>query len=72
MKWTAVFKKVSNGYVAFAAELPGANTQGRTIEEARQNLIEAIELTLEANRLLAEENMVGETVVKESLELLPA
>ena len=72
MPWTAVFKKVSTGYVAFVAELPGANTQGRTIDEARENLREAIELTLEANRLLAEKIYAGEPVVKEPLEFIPA
>ncbi len=42
------------GFIAFAAELPGANTQGETIEEARENLKEAIELILETNRSLAQ------------------
>ena len=55
MQFTAVFEKVQDGYVAFVEELPGANTQGATLEEARANLQEAIELVLEANRTLAEE-----------------
>jgi predicted RNase H-like HicB family nuclease len=49
---TAVFKKVPEGYIGFVEELPGANTQGATIEEARENLREAIILILEANRAL--------------------
>ena len=53
MKLTAVFEKVAEGYVAFVEELPGANTQGATLEEARANLAEAVELVLEANRTLA-------------------
>lgn len=52
MKLTAVYKKVTKGYVAFVEELPGANTQGSTLREARANLAEAIELTIEANRAL--------------------
>jgi predicted RNase H-like HicB family nuclease len=52
---TKVFKKVSQGYIGFVEELPGANTQGDTLDEARANLEEAIELVLEANRFLAEE-----------------
>ncbi len=52
MKLTAVFEKVPEGYIGFIEELPGANTQGATIEEARSNLKEAVELVLEANRLL--------------------
>jgi predicted RNase H-like HicB family nuclease len=52
---TAVFKKVPEGYVAYVEELPGANTQGYTLDEARANLEEAIQMVLEANRILAEE-----------------
>ena len=44
---TAVFKKVPEGYIAFVEELPGANTQGATLEEARENLREAVELVIE-------------------------
>jgi predicted RNase H-like HicB family nuclease len=50
---TAVFQKVRGGYVAFVEELPGANTQGKTLAEARTNLKEAIELVMQANRHLA-------------------
>ena len=57
MKLTAVFKRVPEGYIGFVEELPGANTQGKTLEEARENLQEAIEMTLEANRILAEESI---------------
>jgi len=44
-------------YVGYVEELPGANTQGRTIEEVTANLREAIELTLRANRMLAERDL---------------
>lgn len=54
---TAVFRQVPEGYVAFVEELPGANTQGKTLEEARANLQEAVALVLEVNRSLAEENL---------------
>jgi predicted RNase H-like HicB family nuclease len=64
---TAVFEKVPEGYIAFVEELPGANTQGATLQEARTNLKEAVELVLEANRELAEESIRGRTVVKERL-----
>ena len=66
---TAVFRKVPEGYVAFVEELPGANTQGETLEEARANLTEAVTLVLEANRALAEEELVGEDVIREPLRL---
>ena len=55
LAFTAVFKKVPEGYIAFVEELPGANTQGETLEEARDNLREAVELVLDANRALARE-----------------
>ena len=67
MKFTAVFQKVPQGYIAFVEELPGANTQGDTLDEARENLTEAIELVLEANRTLAEESLLGKDVIRESL-----
>ena len=67
MEFTAVFEQVPEGYIAFVEELPGANTQGATLEEARVNLREAIELILEANRILAEESIQGRQVVKERL-----
>jgi predicted RNase H-like HicB family nuclease len=38
MSLTAVFMKVPEGYIGFVEELPGANTQGRSLEEARANL----------------------------------
>jgi len=50
---TAVYRKVPEGYIGFVEELPGANTQGATIEEARENLKEAVDLVIEANRALA-------------------
>ncbi|MBM3762606.1 MAG: type II toxin-antitoxin system HicB family antitoxin [Acidobacteria bacterium] len=65
MQLTAVFKKVPKGYVAFVEELPGANTQGKTLEEARQNLQEAVALVLEANRLLANETLDESDLIRE-------
>jgi predicted RNase H-like HicB family nuclease len=67
MKLTAIFEKVPEGYIGFVEELPGANTQGDTLEEARSNLAEAVELVLEANRVLAEESIQGRIVIREPL-----
>jgi predicted RNase H-like HicB family nuclease len=67
MKFTAIFEKVPEGYIGFVEELPGANTQGKTLEEARSNLAEAAELVLEANRVLAEESIKGRVVIREPL-----
>ncbi len=66
---TAVFQKVPEGYIGFIEELPGANTQGATLEEARANLREAAMLVLEANRALAEESLSGRDVIREPLKL---
>ena len=67
MKLTAVFQKVPEGYIGFVEELPGANTQGATLEEAREGLAEAVELVLEANRALSEESIQGKEVIREQL-----
>lgn len=56
---TAVFQQVPEGYIAFVEELPGANSQGNTLEEARANLQEAVQLVLESNRALSEEGARG-------------
>jgi predicted RNase H-like HicB family nuclease len=63
LKITKVFQKVPEGYIGFVEELPGANTQGNTLEEAKENLEEAIELVLEANRVLAEKQIQGQEVI---------
>jgi predicted RNase H-like HicB family nuclease len=69
---TAVFLRFAEGYAAFVPELPGANTQGATIEEARANLIEAVRMVMEANRQLAEEELHGKEVIREPLTLTQA
>lgn len=66
---TAVFKKVPEGYIGFVEELPGANTQGATLEEVRENLREAVELVLEANRALAREEAGEGEVIREPLKI---
>ena len=69
MKLTAVYMKVPEGYVAFVEELPGANTQGETLEEARENLRDAVQSVLAANRQLAEEQLEGQSVTREPFHL---
>jgi predicted RNase H-like HicB family nuclease len=69
MRLTAVFRQVPEGYIAFVEELLGANTQGATLDEARANLAEAVELVLEANRVLAEESIKGQDVIREPFDL---
>jgi predicted RNase H-like HicB family nuclease len=71
MKLTAIYMKVPEGYVGFIEELPSANTQGETLEEARRNLNEAVALVLEANRAMTEQSLEGAAVIRESF-VLPA
>ncbi|HEV7517652.1 MAG TPA: type II toxin-antitoxin system HicB family antitoxin [Thermoanaerobaculia bacterium] len=66
LQLTAVFQQVAEGFIGFIEELPGANTQGATLDEARANLQEAVALVLEANRILAEEELAGSSVIRES------
>jgi predicted RNase H-like HicB family nuclease len=69
VEFTAVYIEVPEGYIAFVEELPGANTQGDTLEEARENLREAVQLVLDANRELAERELAGKSVMREPFAL---
>jgi len=70
---TAVFEQTEDGwYVAWIEELPGAVTQGATLDEARENLQEAAALVLEARRELAAQETHGRTVVREPFVLAAA
>ncbi len=70
LEFTAVFKEApEGGYVAFVEELPGANTQGDTLDEARENLREAVGLVLESNRLMAEQELGADPVIRERLRV---
>ena len=55
-QFTAVFEKRGRWYVAYVEEVPGVNTQGRTLAEARRNLKEALRGILELNRELAKKS----------------
>ena len=51
MKYTAIIEKMTDGwYVAHCAQVPNAHTQGRTIDEVKENLKEAIELILDCEK----------------------
>ena len=67
-EFTAVYQPVSaGGYIAFVEELSGANTQGASIEEARENLREAVALILEANRELTLQDVDESSIIRETL-----
>lgn len=67
--FTAVFEQDGDWWVASVEELPGANTQGATLEEARENLKEAVRLVIEANRIHARRDVDGKSVIREKLVL---
>jgi len=69
MSLTAVYQRVPEGYIGFVEELPGANTQGDTLEKVRENLKEAVQLILEANRQLAEKDLAGLDVIREAFPI---
>jgi predicted RNase H-like HicB family nuclease len=67
--FTAIFEKADDWYIGYVEELPGANTQGRTLEETRGNLREAIELVLVSNRELAEMGLTSKQFVREEIKV---
>ena len=68
LKLTAVFEEAQEGgYIAFFEELPGVNTQGETLEEAKINLLDALDLIMETQRTLSEENIGKKNVIKETV-----
>ncbi|MFY9789826.1 MAG: type II toxin-antitoxin system HicB family antitoxin [Candidatus Sulfotelmatobacter sp.] len=71
MVLTAVYEEVpeseGGGYVAYTEELPGAISEGETLEEARENLRDAIEQLLEANRQITASSKLGKKVTRETI-----
>lgn len=69
-KFTAIFEPGEDGWIiATCPEVPGAITQGRTIEEAREMLRDAIHEMLEVMREDAEKELEGKDVIRESIEV---
>jgi predicted RNase H-like HicB family nuclease len=70
MQFNALYKKMGNWYVAWVEEVPGVNTQGKTLKEARENLREALELVLEANREISHKEFSGrEEYIREPISV---
>ena len=68
LKLTAVFEEAEEGgYIAFFEELPGVNSQGETLIEAKANLFEALDLIMDTQRMLSEKNIGERNVIKECL-----
>ena len=66
-KFTAVFEQDGEWWIGYLEELPGANTQGRTLDEARENLKDAVRLLIAANRDLTRRELQGKTIIREEL-----
>ena len=67
MNLTAIFEQVGGWWLGYVEELPGANTQGKTLGEARENLREAVQLIIEVNRELLLEQIEGHEIIREPL-----
>jgi len=66
-KFTAVYEQEGKWWIGCVEELPGANTQGRTLEEVRENLKEAVQLIIETNRELVRRETESKSVIREEL-----
>ena len=67
--FTAVYEKIGDWYIGYVEELPGANSQEATLEEARESLKEAIQMVIEANRESARQIEKGDFLIREKLEV---
>ena len=70
---TAIYEEAEEGgYIGYVAELPGANTQGETLQETRENLVDAVMLILETNREEAERRLAATAKVTRDRLILRA
>ncbi len=67
--FTAVYLRAPHGYIGFVEELPGLNSHGRTIDEARANLQRLAAIVFDEERAHAEELISGKEVVREAFYL---
>ena len=68
-QFTAIYKKSGKWYLGWIEEIPGVNTQGRTLKEAKENLKEALLLILETNRFLNKKEISKGKVIREPLSV---
>lgn len=69
MSFTAVYLKARHGYVGFVEELPGVNSQGQTLDEARANLLRLAAVVFEEERAQSAEMLAGKDVVREAFRV---
>jgi predicted RNase H-like HicB family nuclease len=68
-QFTAIYKKSGKWYLGWVEEIPGVNTQGKTLKEVKENLKEALLLILETNRILNKKETSKGRVIRESVSL---
>lgn len=68
-QFTAIYKKEGKWYLGWIEEIPGVNTQGKTLRETKENLKDALVLILQTNRLLAKKEGAKGKVVREPLSV---
>ncbi|TAL19201.1 type II toxin-antitoxin system HicB family antitoxin [Patescibacteria group bacterium] len=61
-QFTAIYEKRGKWYLGWVEEIPGVNTQGKTLKEAKENLKEALELILEVNRVMSRKEISGRVI----------
>ena len=66
-KFSAVFEQDGEWWIGFVEELHGANSQGRTLDEARKKLKEAVQLIIETKRELSRREVAGKNVIREDI-----
>ena len=68
-EFTTVIQKRGDWYIGYIEEIPGVNTQGKTLDEVRENLKEAFKLIIEANQRLTRERLADADVIRETTVL---
>ena len=66
---TAIYQKQGKWYLGWVEEIPGVNTQGKTLAECRENLKEALSLVVETQRLMTKKELAGRKTVREPIAL---
>ena len=69
ISFTAVYLKGRHGYVGFVEELPGVNSHGQSIEEARRNLERLVALVFDEERAQSAELLKGKDVLREQFRV---
>lgn len=64
-RFTAIYKKSGKWYLGWIEEIPGVNTQGKTLKEVKENLKEALLLILEINKTINDKEVAGDKLIRE-------